>query len=228
MNRKALKLGTALVLLLLSCLAVSQAQEPETTPKPETVLKQEVSAEKRALIKQILDETNSQQNAVALFSAQFDEMIKQMPDIQWQTISSTDEFKRLTPALQAEVRQKFDENLARVSKRVKELFLLRIDMKQMVEDISYSVYDKHFTETELRDLVAFYGSATGKKVIAEMPALFAESIAKAGELIGPRVKGIIDEIEKEQTNELSHEIDALLKSAPKPPPKKRTATRRRP
>jgi hypothetical protein len=228
MNRKALKLGTALMILLLTCFALSQAQEPATTPKPEVVPKQEVSAEKRALIKQILDETNSQQNADAIFSAQFDEMIKQMPDIQWQAISSTDEFKRLTPTLQAEVRQKFDENLARVSKRVKELFLQRINMKQMVEDISYSVYDKHFTEAELRDLVAFYGSATGKKVIAEMPALFAESIAKGSEIIGPKVKGIIDEIEKEQTNDLSHEIDALLKSAPKPPPKKRTATRRRP
>jgi hypothetical protein len=225
MHRKAVRIWTALVIILCS-LAVSRAQEPET-PKPEAVPKQEVSAAKRALIKQILDETNSRQNADAMFSAQFDAMIKQMPEVQWQTISSSDEFKRLTPAQQDEVRQKFDENMTRVSKRIKELFLQRIDMKQMVEDISYSVYDKHFTETELKDLVAFYGSPTGKKVIAEMPALFAESIAKAGEIIGPRVKGIIDEIEKEQTSELTKQIDALLKSAPKPPPKKRALTRRR-
>lgn len=226
-----MKLGAIfqmLAMILLICFGSVQAQETSAAPKPEVVPKQEVSAEKRALIKQILDETNSGQNAEAMFSAQFDATIQQMPDIQWQKISSSDEFKHLTLAKQEEVRAKFDENTSRLSKRIKELFLQRIDMKQMVDDISYTVYDKHFTETELKDLVAFYGSATGKKVIAEMPALFAESIAKAGEVIGPRIRGIIDEIEKEQTNELEKQIDALLKSAPKPPPKKRAATRRRP
>ncbi|MDQ2856193.1 MAG: DUF2059 domain-containing protein [Acidobacteriota bacterium] len=227
MNWKAARVLSAQV-IILCCLARSQGQEPETNLQPDAAPKQEVSAEKRTLIKQILDETNSQQNADAMFSAQFDATIKQLPEVQWQTISSSAEFKRLRPAQQEEVREKFDENIARVSKRIKELFLQRIDMKQMVEDISYSVYDKHFTETELKDLVAFYGSPTGKKVIAEMPALFAESIAKAGEIIGPRVKGIIDEIQREQTNELSKQIDVLLKSAPKPLPKKRTPVRRRP
>ncbi len=114
-----------------------------------------------------------------------------------------------------------------MSKRIKELFLERIDMKQMVEDISYAVYDKHFTEAELTDLVAFYKSPTGQKVVAEMPALFAESIARAGEAIAPKVKEIVAAAQQEQTSELTSQIDQLIKSNPKPPPKKPATTRRR-
>lgn len=223
MIRKAVKLFQVFALLLLNSFAVSQAQQP----KPEVTPKPEVSAEKRALIKEMLELTNSTQNSEAIFNAQFDEMAKQMPDIQWQAISSMDEFKKLTPAQQAELRARVNQSSTRQAQRIKELFLKRIDMKQLVDDITYAVYDKHFTEAELRDLVAFYSSPTGRKVVVETPALFAESIAKAGELISPKVKEIVEETSKDQTNELEAEVQQLLKTKPKPTPKKPT-TRKRP
>src|SRR6266480_2771013 len=226
MIRKAVKLIQVLTLLLVSCFAASQAQQVETLPKPEAMPKHEVSAEKRALVKQILDLTNSRQSSEAIFNAQFDEMEKQMPDIQWQAISSMEEFKKLTPAQKEEVRTRVKQSSTRQAQRIKELFLQRIDMKQLVEDISYAVFCKHITEAELRDLVTFYSSPTGKKVVAETPALFAESIAKAAELIAPRVNQIVEETSKDQTNELEQEVQQLLKTKPSTPAKKPTARRR--
>src|SRR6185295_6361496 len=135
-------------LILVFCVGRVSAQEPATStttiPAPSPVV--EVSAAKRALIKEILDLTNSREASESMFSAQFDEMQKQMPNIMWESISSMIEFKRLTTAQQDEVRLKMNERSARAAQHIKELFLQRIDMKRMIEEISYVVYDKHFTE----------------------------------------------------------------------------------
>lgn len=211
-----------LVLILVCCAVGGAAQQPVPAPSPNP----EVSPAKRELIRQILDLTNSRKSTEAMFSAQFDEMEKQMPEIQWQAISSLDEFKRLTPAQQSTIKAKVSESSTQLAQRIKELFLERIDMKQMVEDISYTMYDKHFTEAELRDLVAFYRSETGKKVVQEMPALYAEAIGKAGELISPKVKEIVEESQREQTAKLELEIQQLVKTPAKTPAKK-PVTRRR-
>ncbi|MCU1264478.1 MAG: hypothetical protein JWM21_796 [Acidobacteria bacterium] len=225
MNRKAFRFVAAPAIILLCCLAASQAQEAAATPKPEAP-KQEVSATKRTLIKQILDLTNAARISEGMFDAQFDEMKKELPAMQLRVISSLDEFKRLSPTQQEEVRTRVKESSDRISKRLKEVFLQRIDLKQLVEEISYSIYDKHFSEGELTDLVTFYKSTTGQKVIAEMPSLFAESIEKSSEIVIPKVKEVVADMQKEQTSQLTKEIDAVLKSSPKSP-KKTTSTRRR-
>jgi uncharacterized protein len=214
-----------LLLVALICGAVTvAAQEPVATPSPVPP----VAPAKRDLIRQILDLTNSRKSTEAMFSAQFDEMERQMPEIQWQAISSLDEFKKLTAAQQANIKTKVSESSAQLAQRIKELFLQRIDMKQMVEEISYTMYDKHFSEGELRDLVAFYQSETGKKVVAEMPALYAEAIAKAGELISPKVKEIVEQSQQEQTAKLELEIQQLVKTPAKPPAKKPVSRKRSP
>ncbi len=101
MNCKTLALMPALLIIFL-CLSAAPAQEVSATPAPES--KPEVPAAKRALIREILEVTRAAQASVAMFTAQFDQMEKQMPDIQWQAISSMDEFKQLQPAQQEEVR----------------------------------------------------------------------------------------------------------------------------
>lgn len=222
---KPARLMQLFAMIFLFCLATAQAQEPGATPAPTP----ELSAAKKALVKEILDLTNSRQASESMFTSQFDGIEKQMTDIHWQSISSMEGMQQLTPAQRDEVLAKIKESTARVSKRIKELFLKRIDMKQLVEDVSYATYDKHFTEAELTDLVAFYKSATGRKVIAEMPALFAESIQKAGEIIAPKVREIVAETQKDEANDITKEVELLIKTMPKTPPakKKQAAVRRR-
>lgn len=50
-----------------------------------------------------------------------------------------------------------------------------------VVDIMVQSYASHFTEPELKDLVTFYHSATGKKLVTELPLVLEESFAKARE-----------------------------------------------
>src|SRR6267142_3048352 len=95
---KLAKLTQMFSIIFLICFATAQGQQAVASPSPTP----EVSAEKRAMIKEILDLTNSRKSSEAMFSAQFDEMERQMPETQWQAISSLDEFKKLTPAQQRE------------------------------------------------------------------------------------------------------------------------------
>ncbi len=47
-------------------------------------------------------------------------------------------------------------------------------------DASARIYASHFTEQELRQILAFYQSPVGRKVIVDEPKAFDESMANAG------------------------------------------------
>ncbi len=48
-----------------------------------------------------------------------------------------------------------------------------------VVDIMASSFASHFTEAELKDILTFYNTPTGKKYVAEMPKVIQESLAVA-------------------------------------------------
>lgn len=50
-----------------------------------------------------------------------------------------------------------------------------------VVDIMTTSMASHFTEAELKDILAFYNTTTGKKYVAEMPNVIRESLAAARE-----------------------------------------------
>ena len=49
-------------------------------------------------------------------------------------------------------------------------------MAEELADEAVQVYARHFTEEDLRELLAFYKTPVGRKVIAKMPAVVAESM----------------------------------------------------
>lgn len=48
-----------------------------------------------------------------------------------------------------------------------------------VTDIMTTAMASHFTEAELKEILAFYNTTTGKKYVAEMPTVIRESLAAA-------------------------------------------------
>lgn len=55
-----------------------------------------------------------------------------------------------------------------------------------LEKIIIPIYDKHFTETEIDDLVKFYNTPAGKKMIEKMPLIMQESMS-AGRIWGKEI-----------------------------------------
>ena len=72
-----------------------------------------------------------------------------------ETAANSDRAQVLTNAYLAEFQKKFDADAV---------------TNQLV-----AIYDKHFTEEEVKDLLEFYGSPLGQKVAAEMPKITREA-----------------------------------------------------
>jgi hypothetical protein len=59
---------------------------------------------------------------------------------------------------------------------------LKVDLAgraKEVEDNAFRVYASHFTDAEMKEVLAFYKTATGQKVIAEEPKILDESVTFA-------------------------------------------------
>jgi len=114
------------------------------------------------------------------------------------------------PDLSAEDRQKIQAELsesnARFSKAFQERLKQRIDLGKLVEDIGTELYGKYFTEDELRDLITFYKTPTGKKTLSVLPQLLAESIQKTSEKIAPAVGQLVTEITAEEQDRLKKSV----------------------
>ena len=56
-------------------------------------------------------------------------------------------------------------------------------MKKQAEvtDMMATAYASHFTEAELKEILAFYNTPTGKKMVAELPKVLQQSLAGARE-----------------------------------------------
>jgi hypothetical protein len=98
--------------------------------------------------------------------------------------------------------QQFAERYIRFSKRFRELLQQRINRAEIIEQIYYPLYDKHFTVEELKGLVAFYKTPVGQKAIQVMPQLVQEAMQKASELMLPKLRALVGEIMEEEMNRL--------------------------
>jgi hypothetical protein len=63
------------------------------------------------------------------------------------------------------------------------------------------VYAKHFTQEEVRGLLAFYGTDLGKKVISIMPIILQESVAVGQEWSAQHMPEIIATLQKRLQSE---------------------------
>jgi uncharacterized protein len=217
MPTKPLTQALVLAGILFVTFTCPLAQEQSTAGE------QAVTPEKRALIAELLEVTNSKKTALAFYNAMLDQQQNQMPDVIWQSLSGNKELQGLSSDEKARLRKQMLDTSARSNKRLRELFSKRIDFTQIVEDIAYDQYSKYFTEAEIRDLVTFYRSPTGQKSIELSPKMFAESMTTTMERINPKVLEIMTELSTEEAERIKKEFQASTSKQPmKPKPTRRS------
>ncbi len=75
-------------------------------------------------------------------------------------------------------------------------FMAEFDVNEFIEMI-IPIYDKHFTHEEIKQLIAFYESPIGKKMIKVQPQLMMDSMA-AGEEWGKKlIKRVKEKLHEE-------------------------------
>lgn len=156
---------------------------------------QEMSPEKRELIKELLVVMDAKKNAVSIMDAMAEQLQKATLGALEQ---AAERDTTLTAAQRAEKLRASVEASQRSADRFRELFNQRVNYAQVIEEVSYELYDKHFTVEDLRHLVAFHKTATGQKLIHILPRLVSESMTKTGERLTPVVQAIAQEIMEEE------------------------------
>ncbi len=164
---------------------------------------QSISSEKKALIHELLLITDAEKMTGSVIDTMLAAMDKMYPLMIEEMMESMPE---LTPAqkkkIQAEVR-----DYSWFSQTFRERLPQRINFKELNEKISYPLYDKYFTENELKDLIAFYKSSTGKKTLSVMPSLFNDSLQKSSAMLTPILTELIQEIIDEEKTRLKSKKD---------------------
>ena len=77
------------------------------------------------------------------------------------------------------------ESMPEVPEQVWQECRTEVRESDMIE-LTYQIWDKHFTHQEIRDLIRFYETPTGRKIIRETPVLQQE-ILIAGKTWGDQI-----------------------------------------
>jgi len=70
-------------------------------------------------------------------------------------------------------------------------------------------YQKHLTKGDIDNLVAFYSSPTGQKLLREMPSLMADSMEATMPIMRKHIEGV--------TERIQHEMATMVKDSSKDP-----------
>ncbi|MGI8670641.1 MAG: DUF2059 domain-containing protein [Aridibacter sp.] len=154
-----------------------------------------ISPEKRKLIAELVTLTKADTQVVKITDIMLASMGKTYPLIIKQTLEGNGQLDKIE---QDKLAARMNASFQSFSKKFRERLPKEIDYGQFIKDTVYPLYDKYFTEKELADLVAFYKTETGQKIVSTMPELFAESTAMSEKFLLPKVLELVDKIVKEE------------------------------
>ncbi len=154
-----------------------------------------ISPEKRKLIAELITLTKADTQVVEITDTMLESMEKTYPLIIKQTLAGNGQLDKIE---QDKLAARMISSFQSFSKKFRERLPKEINYGQFIKDAVYPLYDKYFTEKELADLVAFYKTETGQKIVSTMPKLFAESTAMSEKFLLPKVLELVDKIVKEE------------------------------
>lgn len=219
MMNRMMKRALVAWLAIFSVCVVSQAQTPAPSPAQE-----EIPPAKRALLNEYMEVMHIRKNADDILNAVLTQIEHDLPE---DLAISINRDQSLTADERQEALSRIHETASRIIERFR-LRLGEIRYSQTVERISLSIYNKYFTEDDLRNLITFYKTPVGQKVIDLLPKLFAESASRVSDEVGPKMRQIMDEIVQDEIKLRNDELRWRRAGQRTTPPATTRPSRRRP
>ncbi len=164
-----------------------------------------LTPEKKALILELLKVTEADKTVDKVVAQMMAAHQRQYPLMISQIVNANND---LTAEQKKDIIEKSQTRSQQSSERLKELFKQKIDLGDVLNKVALVVYDKNFTDAELKDIIAFYKTPTGLKTLKQMPDVMRESMDMTSNLIAPQMAQIITQLMEEEK--------AKLKSGDKP------------
>lgn len=168
---------------------------------------QEMSESKRKLIDElveILDPTDSSDKIMASVMESQQKLLMAVVDEAMKGHESDSEVAAKT----AEITK---ASFKRVSERMRAR-MLKLDWNTFYHELFYTLYDKYFTEDDLRKMIEFYKTETGRKVLDTQAGIFSDTTQAVGEKMMPQLVKIIREVSDEETQRLRQDLEKVYSS----------------
>lgn len=158
---------------------------------------QSISPEKKALIKELREMVEPQPITLTA-------NLSTTPVSQETYTAKIESDPELTDAQKKELKNFIAESAKQINEQIHDFFADKELMKQLSEEVGLQVYDKNFTDAELRELIAFYRSPTGQKVVSfmitaksQMVEAFEKAVSqKLQEIFKPKMQDVMEEMQK--------------------------------
>jgi len=167
----------------------------------------DILPQKRETIKELLLVTDSKKLTEKTMDTSFEQLksstLPQMIDTALKQQMGADALAKVQP-------EKWNELInaasVRIVDKIKKAVRDKIDIAQLTEDISFSLYNKYFTEKELQGILDFYRSPAGVKALSIMPQMTADSMKAVGESTNKLIVEVYFATIKEELPRLMDEL----------------------
>jgi hypothetical protein len=122
------------------------------------------------------------------------------------------EDKDLNDAQKQNLAKYVDDATARVEKKLREFLNDQTQMAKLSEEVIFRIYDSTFNENELKEIIAFYRTSTGRKANEFLRGLSSRVQAEMAPLLQKEVQRILDPNLEAAKDELREQIKAVKKS----------------
>ena len=95
------------------------------------------------------------------------------------------------------------EDFDAFAERFRGLFIERLNFSEIIETVYLPIYNKYFSEEELREMLAFYRKPVGRRSIEVMPSLLEEAGRGIEQAVQPVAVGLIQQIVAEERAKLA-------------------------
>lgn len=172
-----------IVALLAAALAFSCLPATAQTANP--------SAESTAAARQLMEAINAR----SLMQASMQQMTAQMPQMLRAMSGSMIESraKGLSPSKKAAAQAELEKMIPAMMASLQKLFADPALFDELERETT-AIYARNYTVDEMRELLAFYRSPVGAKMLATMPKVMQESMQTSQKIIVPRMGKIIEEM----------------------------------
>jgi uncharacterized protein len=172
---------------------------PSPSPKPATTsaVQTPIAPSKRALIDKLLVVTQQEKLFQQTLDLSFAQLQNDLPTLIDQGVTPQGTAAKPNDSA-SPTRKAVQSMLDRVMPKFVQEVQRSISFKELVDQVYYPMYDRHFSEPELKDILAFYDSPTGKRTIQVMPQLVQESMQKTNQIMLPKLIGIMQRLMAEE------------------------------
>jgi hypothetical protein len=114
-----------------------------------------------------------------------------------------------TPEEQQKFRQLFEKGMESYTQKMRKKAAEVMPLNELIDNVYYPTLSKHFTVSEIEELIKFYESPVGQKYISVAPTVMQESSVLINQKYIPQLQKISTKVAEEEMKKIKPELEKL-------------------